>query len=708
VEAGRAIHALERLTALVNWWSENGSAFREAWAALVQAKDETGAFRVHTIAAQVASLEQAIERAEPLDEVAANLAEAGKAAESWRKLQDQQAVHEAVADALAPLKDLRLLVDAETARSIATLSGRIKAILDQLHLRERFQYEGTALQKKTVAVEGSFDAGIRIDAAMVANASWLRAILWAFILALREETLDALGANPFPLVVMDDPQTTFDPRNKRKWAEALAKAANAAATDNLGMQLILTTHEQQFFKFLVDEQQLSGQQGLIAPVNKVARVATVANGSTLGREYAAAIAANDDALAHKFISDVRIYCEDLLKCMMRAEGPRIADMNLDSLKKELRRLRDASVAPFNRSAFEELTEMLMGGGGRPMKLINDSHHQFDGTIGVAQAIDVNTFWNTTLRKHLHKAFQVSSQFEAFSGDPRVFSWEETVAEFPESHTVAVKALRLMNTGVAAAAKTDGRVGDGVLTIKEWEAGKPVTLHNHEVYQLAAGTLDPVAGIGDFLIVSNYAPVTRHSLVVAAFGDRLLARRYNESDTHPDMAILTGQTLEPHDLPLPVLAPREKLVRRKIVGTIFAGHTAPPPAKAASHEFAAVPEFALVQSRLKDARLFEVKGRSAEPIALEGQFLITRPGRPAGHATHQLDKRLVVAIDKTGARYFKRLQVKPPFAVLESLNPDGTTAPELLSLDPAQPFPELSELLEVVGVLFELPDINKKS
>lgn len=108
-----------------------------------------------------------------------------------------------------------------------------------------------------------------------------------------------------------------------------------------------------------------------------------------------------------------------------------------------------------------------------------------------------------------------------------------------------------------------------------------------------------------------------------------------------------------------------------------------------------------------ANLFEVKGRSAEPIALDGQFLITRPVRPAGYAIRRLDKRLVVAIDKAGARYFKRLHVKTPLAVLESLNPDGTTAPELLSLDSAQPFPELSELLEVVGVLFELSEIKLK-
>jgi hypothetical protein len=162
------------------------------------------------------------------------------------------------------------------------------------------------------------------------------------------------------------------------------------------------------------------------------------------------------------------------------------------------------------------------------------------------------------------------------------------------------------------------------------------------------------------------------------------------------------------LPSPVIAPREKLLRRKIVGTIFAGHAATPPARELNREFAAVPDFAVVQSILKDARLFEVKGRSAEPIALEGQFLITRPPQPAARSAHQLNQRLVVAIDNTGARYFKRLQVRPPLAILESLNPDGTTAAELLSLDPAQPFPELSQLLEVVGILFELPDRKKTS
>ena len=38
---------------------------------------------------------------------------------------------------------------------------------------------------------------MRIDAALVANTSWLRAILWAFVLALRDQTIEALRRKSF-------------------------------------------------------------------------------------------------------------------------------------------------------------------------------------------------------------------------------------------------------------------------------------------------------------------------------------------------------------------------------------------------------------------------------------------------------------------------------------------------------------------------------
>jgi SOS-response transcriptional repressor LexA len=74
---------------------------------------------------------------------------------------------------------------------------------------------------------------------------------------------------------------------------------------------------------------------------------------------------------------------------------------------------------------------------------------------------------------------------------------------------------------------------------------------------------------------------------------------------------------------------------------------------------------------------------------------------------RLEGRLVVAVDDTGERYFKRLRVHGNFVVLESLNPDGTTPAQLLSLDGSSKLPKLTDLIEVVGVLFEAPQTSPK-
>lgn len=543
---------------------------------------------------------------------------------------------------------------------------------------------------------------MRFEASLVANTSWLRAILWAFVLALREQIVAGLVVNPFPLMLLDDPQVTFDPRNKRKWAEMIATVANRDVSQKDGAQLILTSHEQQFCKFLINEYKLTGQQGMIAGVNAVNDVASVANGYSLQRAHDAAMASNSDQRAHGFIGDTRIYCEDLLKCIMRAEGNDIADMNLTSLQKHLKKLADRHIPPFDREPFTSLRDIIGGGGGAPMNLINDSHHQFDGTIGVAQAIEVKAFWDKKLNAKISQCFQAYAQYEAFGSDPRVFSYHDTVIPFPNGHKGAVKTWVMKNTGIAAAAKSDGRAGDGNVTLTELAETTAIKLHNHDVYQLAMSTLEPVASLGDMLIVSNYAQVTGHSMVVASHAGQLLARRYSLSDLHPDVAVLTAHTLEPHATAQPVIATKEKLTARKIVGTVFASHLNSIPLVNPDAEVVAVADTSSLQKLLNDAKLFKVVGRSAEPIALDGQFLITHDVAFGQSALKRLDGHLVVAFDESGARYFKRLRVQKPFVILESLNPDGTTQAELLSIDENIALPQLKGLLEVVGVLFELP------
>jgi hypothetical protein len=702
IELRESLHRYERLIALASWWSGHRQQFVESWISLI-GREQNGSFPGNSIEAHLLALEQALLKAEPLDELSKFLLAAATAAANWAPIHSKQKQREAIAQALAPLKELRLLVGAETARSIDSLSDRMKAILERIHHHERLTYEQTTVSKKAVTVDGSFEPGMQIDATHVANTSWLRAMLWAFVLALREETVASLGTNPFPLMVLDDPQTTFDPRNKLKWAEEIARLANLDPALPEGLQLFLTTHERHFYQCMVDHQILKGEQGLIGGVNKASGVAKIVNGGSLDRVFREANDNNDDARARDYIGEVRIYCEDLLKCVLRGEGPRIPDLTLGDLTKELKRLKAARTPPFDRSPFEDLLNTLAGGGGKEMKLINIVHHKDDETVGLAQAKDVKAFWENTLRTQIHDAFELYDNFGSFYGEPRSFPWAKNVIPFPGGFREVVKASTMQQTGVAAAAKTDGVAGDGIVTVEEWDNGTKVVLPNHEIYQLAAGTLDPVAGIGDLLIVSNYAPIHHRNLVVATVGDALLARRYNHVEAHPDIAVLTGQSVDPTALVKPVIVALKPDNCRKVVGTLFVAHKLSIPPLDRKREIVPLVDSAIIDGTLGGARLFQVKGRSAEPIALNGQFLITHGGTSTLAGFEALDGCLVVAVDENGTRYFKRLRCNGSLMILESLNPDGTTAAEVLSTDGELGLPRLNHALEVAGVLFELPD-----
>ncbi len=704
VELRRFISILRRLTMLANWWREHRGAFAEAFADLRGRAPEEGDVPERSIRGQLKRLEDALSKAQPYDEAAKCLAAAGKAAQAWQRINTEQRTREEIRDAMLPLKDLRLLVDVETARSIHGLSGRIDAILARIHLRERLTYRNATLKKKEVEVQGAFGSGMKIDAALVANTSWLRAILWAFILALREETVQALGANPLPLLLLDDPQVTFDPRNKRKWAQELARLANQPATEPVGAQLIVTTHEHEFFMWLTELEKMAGQYGLIAPVDESFPVATIVKGGCLQRFWSTAEAANDDAAARQYIAHVRIHAEKLLKLMMRADGPDIQQLNLEKLRDELQRLQKRNVPPYNRKAFGELLKCLQS-TDRAVALLSEVHHSDAETLGVAQGRDVHDYWQNLLEPKLLRALRAGAAFAAFRGDGRTFAHEPCVLQWPDSRREQLCKATLLQTGIAAAAKTDGHAGDGLLMIEEWEAGRLQKIHlpNHEVFRLAAGTLEPVASIGDLIIVSNYAQVHARGLVVASVEDRFLARRYNEMEAHPEIAVLTGQSIDPYALVEPVIVVRDDLQKRKIVGTLFEPGPAQPSTALGSHEFLAVDDPADYLAMLDSARLFKVQGRSAEPLALDGQYLMTREAVSPEEAMRRLDGKLVVAVDGDGAKYFKRLRRSHgPYVILESLNSDGSANAELMTLDDTINLPRLERVLPVVGVLFELP------
>ena len=336
-----------------------------------------------------------------------------------------------------------------------------------------------------------------------------------------------------------------------------------------------------------------------------------------------------------------------------------------------------------------------------MGIINLAHHKFDGNIGYAQAEQVEAYW----KKHLHpaftNAFRQAADYDAYGRVSRFNDWPDNVVTFPAGHNERVKALDIKSTGVAAAAETDGQTINGQIELEEFGDSKIVKLFNHAAYRLNAATLDPVARIGDVVLVQRFGAPRSRNLTVAAYGDKLYARRMTESADHENVVVLSGQATNPYELPDAVITLAGKADLQKFVGTIFMPSSVKPPVDD-GHEVTLIDDFSQIEARMKDVCLLEVKGASMEPIALDGQHVMTHELALNLSTLKALSGELVIAVDEDARVYFKRLRLHGKLIVLESANSSMTTSSEILSLAVGSDYPQLTSLKNVLGVLFELP------
>jgi len=696
------MHELQQVLELAEWWAANRAGLGQFWKDIVgsQAEEETPV--EDSVMGQIKIVEDALAASQPYDAVLVQLNALLDLAKRWHEIMAVQNKRQAIADALEPLKVLRTFVDVEAARSIDELSGGMAACLDRIRYYERLSFADLDLKKKKVDAFGSLFEGMKVDALPIANTSWLKALLWAFIFALREKAIESYGGNPFPLVLLDDPQATFDPRNQIRWAQELSRLSGFDEGEAGTAQIFLTTHSRDFFRDVTGIANMEGQHGELLRVTKECERLVIWNGNILDRYYNKAKDENSDASGREFIRQLRIYIEDLLKFLMRGDLHITKQTTMNALRNRLETLRVRErVSPFTHSPFGKLLVGLDKNDQVELRIIDGPAHSDIERLGMAEAHQLMEYWSQ-LRKEFDEAIRLYLDAVAYKGDPRIPDYPDNVIALPVGGSEHVQKAEMRVVGGAkAAAATDGRVGDGILTVEDWEQAETVNLHNHEIYRLTANTLEPVAALGDLIIVNNYLKVEGKHLVAVAIGECLMARRFQPSDVHRDMGVFTAQAVNPREIKPPVIIPHDGLDMKKIVGTIFVGK---PPAEKTDHELEAVEHPAEFLTILDQARLYQVDGQSAEPIALHGQYLIV--GEPVKDSSKwdKFDGRLVIAYDADGASYFKRMRAqRAGIYVMESLNPNGINPAELLSAEGHGGIPQLKHILPVLGVLFEKPN-----
>jgi len=695
------IEAGKRLIRLAEWWRTSQNKFTAAWQNLTQGAGDQTISESGSLSSCLDRCSDALALAAPFREAAADLESASVSAAKWHQIETEQAARDAIAETIAPLKDLRTYIQHQTFTAINLLSSRIGDILEKIYLIDNLRYENTTFTKQAVTVHGSFNERFKVDATLVANTSWLRAVLWAFIFALRHETLSRLQFNPLPLICLDDPQTTFDPQHRRKWAELISTFQNLPPQDLNHAQFLIATHESAFVHNLKVEG-YSGSTGTMSGVRiSDGLPAIILDGRRLDQLWQVASESKAPQAARDFIGEVRLEIEIRLRIMLRGEGTDVPKLIFSELRGRLESLHVKRIPPFDRPLMKSLLG-LISASLKQVQLINWPHHFQDDDIGYAQAVEVEQFWRKQLGPALIQAFEAQRDYVAVFGERSFSISPRKSITLPDGHAEILRRTDFLVRGCAAA-MSGGRVSDGRLAVAEYELSgqTSVKLLNHAVYLLTAPTIEPVATTGDGLIVSHSANVNPKNLVVVTVGDGVYARRFDISEASPELAILSAQAVNPYDIKPPVAITCSSISPKKIVGILY--NMAPPSVATDGHEVEEIPNQNSVDDILREAYgLYKVDGRSAEPYVLNGQYLIVKSRSSDGKELPYLDGKMVVALDENGGHYFKRLRMpSPEMIILESLDLTGRESSVVLGTAPGTRA-ALVAVIPVLGVLFELP------
>ncbi|MEM1237109.1 MAG: S24 family peptidase, partial [Pseudomonadota bacterium] len=456
------------------------------------------------------------------------------------------------------------------------------------------------------------------------------------------------------------------------------------------------------FFTVLETERIPGAFGKLVGANAASGCAKILDGLVLDRLRTKAEGSQDPDDMVSFINKVRVYAEELLRIMLRGQAPEISGDTLAKLVERLGALHRQGQPPFSQAPFEKVVKAF-DGSNPIVKLIQKPHHEDDGTIGKPDFENVCEYWKKRIKQPIDDAFQVAADYAQHIGPPQAYTWVDNVVNLPTAKSESLGQVQMIKTGVAAAASTDGRVGDGLISVTEQTmAGEPpVQFHNHSAFILTKPNLTPVVEPGDLLIVRNFGEPKPRNLVVAAYGDALLARRLNDAEGMTELAILTGQARNPYELPDAVTAPKHRLESRKIIGTLFTGFSSFT-TENPKDEVKLIEDGSVLSTFLSGTLLLEVSGQSMEPIALDGQKLIVSAVQCDPASVSGLDGRLIIAATDAGGAYFKRLRMKGELAILEAVNSNYGSETELVSLEPRSGFDHLTQLYAVRGVLFEDP------
>ena len=525
-------------------------------------------------------------------------------------------------------------------------------------------------------------------------------LLWAFVFAIRQRTIERAGGCPFPLVMLDDPQITFDTRNQKGWVKWLG-LPDGLRKDH-PVQIVIATHGREFAREMQASKGVT--MGAIETVRRPGAPAQLVLADFAEIRFQQMEQMNSDARAAELISAIRVLAETLLRFALSAIDPKRVerkDANIGKLVEEIAHRRQKGEAPFTDGVFEQLVELKEGNVVRFSEL-SEPHHKLSETITVREGRQAYNFWKTSLFPALHAIWESYRflQKTVFVDGGSVRMPANTNHQPVRSNDLASVKPTIVGR---VSAYSDGRLASA-LQITPSDDAEAIDLQSRAVYRLETDTLSPVARVGDLLLTRLDRKTRSSNLVIEDRGDHFIARRLMEDGDNKGFAVMSASTSNPRETPKAVISRADGAQRFKIVGILFAAEHLQAGTRVGEETEATAldAQDRIVQSMVADTVVFEVQGSSAEPLALDGQFLLAKP--PATNLSRSiadLDGKPVIAETSDGSAFFKRLRsIGRGVVVLESLDKTGRESLIVVDIDDTESQAHLLRLREVVGVIFD--------
>ncbi len=621
---------------------------------------------------QIETIRRCVQNAAPVVSLIRQLNELDRIRQEWEADNRRLGLLARAAAAMEPFLTFPALVYEQVTGLIAALHTGTQTWLERLyrpHYHGGPDYSGLdPTAERGLGLRAGM-GDMQVPAHQVMNASMLRACVWAFLFSLWEHVRAQAGG--LDCVLLDDPQTQFDPMNSENLA-----AAVPLMPDN-GMHPIVTSIDERFLASIRDKlprrttENPSWTALRLNPISSSRLTASVSPSIEEIRERRDRWKEdeNDVPKAQQFVERVRVHVENQIWNLLATDPHVMHDPTLADLLNQLRGAQSHGERPFEEPPFLHLLNHQALRATTPFYLaINKAHHR-PHEITPVDAGDVDV----AFREIDHLLRSCTASYARFMGRLTREDSEQYLFDQPAMPAaVQSGSSQIPVLGALAARSTTD-----ILASPDDEASIDVsTFGPLALYGIRSPCLGSLALLGQVVIVSLEREARDGDPVIALFGDKIFARRIARDQRDPSRITLIADRSGTERVPHAEILPTAKTRILPIVGILYEQVSMSGQDEACLVDSSPIWERALSAAHIVDD--------SAYPIIRENDLVVLERIEPVTtEALDRLEDRIVAVVASSGSESFGFLKrmgaaIQPGVRLMEKIGLMGSSVPLAVS------------------------------